>query len=112
MSQPASIHKGKQPRRPHFIKEWAERRGLRQVDLATELDADPSVISRWYSGGSPSKEWQERLAALFHIERDSLFRHPDDDWIARFLRGRDQAEVDRIKAMMLAAFPPRSRAND
>lgn len=58
------IHKGKQPRRPHFIQEWAEKRGLSNTDLAREIGADKSVISRWYSGTSPSVEYQEKLAAL------------------------------------------------
>ncbi len=64
MSEITSIHKSKQPRRPHYIAEWAELRGLTQADLARELGADKSVVSRWFNGTSPSQEWQERLAEL------------------------------------------------
>lgn len=99
------IHKGKQPRRPHFIQEWAEKRGLSPTELAQEIGADKSVISRWYSGTSPSVEYQEKLAALFECEPESLFRHPDDDWLSRFFRNRSVEELRRMKQMLEAAFP-------
>jgi hypothetical protein len=103
----SEIHKGKQPNRPHFIPEWAERRGYKnQADLADALDADKSVVSRWYSGTSPSKEWQKKLSSLFDCERDGIFRHPDDDWIAKFFRDRSDDEIKRMKQMLEAAFPP------
>lgn len=104
------IHKGKQPRRPHFIPEWAERRGFAtQADLAAELDADKSVVSRWYKGTSPSEEWQKKLAALFDCEPEGIFRHPDDDWMTRFLQGRSLEEIQRMKQMLEAAFPQKSQ---
>lgn len=102
------IHKGKQPRRPHFIAEWAGRRGLKAVDLARELNADKSVVSRWYNGASPSEEYQDRLAALFGCDPESLFRHPDNDWLTRFFQGREQDEIARIKATLEAAFPKKT----
>jgi len=113
MSAPR-IHKGKQPNRPHFIEEWAKLRGFKkQADLAAELDTDKSVVSRWYNGTSPAEDYQERLAALFHIPRDHLFRHPDevtnDDWIARFFRRLEPDELDRAKQMLEAAFPVKAR---
>lgn len=109
MAEITRIHRGKQPRRPHFIPEWAEtRRYETQIELANALEADKSVISRWYNGATPSLDWQEKLAALFQIDREALFRHPDDDWIARFFRGRSQDERDRMKKMLEAAFPPKT----
>ncbi len=102
----SQIHKGKQPNRPHFIAEWAERRGYaNQAELAEALDADKSVVSRWYNGTSPSKEWQRKLALLFDCERDGIFRHPDDDWIAKFFRDRSADEISRMKQMLEAAVP-------
>jgi transcriptional regulator with XRE-family HTH domain len=89
----SEIHKTKQPRRPHFIEAWAEARNFSQADLARELGADKSIVSRWYDGSSPSREYQERLAALFHCEPDSIFRHPDDDWMARFSNSVSSARV-------------------
>ncbi len=111
MIAPTSIHKSKQPRRPHFIQEWAELRSLSQADLARELDADKSVISRWYSGTTPGVEYQEKLAALFHCDPEALFRHPDDDWLSRFFTNRSRDEVERMKAMLEAAFPRKDGTN-
>lgn len=105
MSEVTRIHKSKQPRRPHFIEEWAEARNLTQADLARELGADKSVVSRWYSGTTPGVEWQEKLAALFHCEPESLFRHPNDDWFAKFFAGRKQEEIAKMKQMLEIAFP-------
>jgi transcriptional regulator with XRE-family HTH domain len=113
MAKPVQIHRSKQPRRPHYIEAWAEKRHLSQADLARELGADKSVISRWYSGTSPSMDWQERLAALFHVEREALFRHPDEDWLARKLRRHTKEERERIIKMIEAAFPdPKTGTND
>lgn len=105
IDEPVQIYKNRQPRRPHFIQQWAEKRGLRPVDLATEINVDKSVVSRWYQGSTPGVEHQQRLAVLFGVEPESIFRHPDDDWISRFLSGRRQEEIDRIKAMLEVAFP-------
>lgn len=106
MADVTRIHKGKQPRRPHYVQEWAEHRGfMKAVDLATALEVDKSVVSRWYSGSTPSEESQEKLAGLFHCDREAIFRHPDDDWIAKFFRDRSQEELKRMKTMLEAAFP-------
>jgi len=105
------IHKGKQPNRPHFIEEWAIHRGYtKQSELAAALGADKSVVSRWYAGTSPTEDWQKRLAALLHCEPESLFRHPDDDWFAKFFRNRESDELERMKKMLEAAFPPRRKS--
>jgi len=107
------IHKGKQPRRPHFIQEWAEARGfVKPIDLANEIGADKSVVSRWYNGTTPGEEWQQRLAAAFNCEPESLFRHPDDDWLVRFFRDRSIEELKRMKQMLEAAFPRKTGTED
>lgn len=102
------IHIGKQPKRPHHISDWAELRGMSQADIAVEIGADKSVVSRWFSGSSPGIEWQGKLAALFHCEPESLFRHPDDDWLALFLKDRPRDEINRIKSTLETAFPRRA----
>ncbi|WP_416349331.1 helix-turn-helix transcriptional regulator [Pararhodobacter sp.] len=102
---PVYIHRSKQPRRPHHIVDWAEKYGHSQADISAQLDVDKATVSRWFSGSTPNVESQAKLAALFHIEPEALFRHPDDDWLARFLRGRPPEEVERIKSTLEAAFP-------
>ena len=108
MPRPTSIHAGKQPHRLHFIVEWAERRQLTQADISRELEVDKSSVSRWFAGTLPAEKHLLALAALLQIDVPALFRHPDDDWLARFLRGRDEAERARIRATLEAAFPPRA----
>ena len=105
------IHRSKQPRRPHFIQDWAERRGYgTQAELGKALGADKGVVSRWYDGATPGEEWQAKLVALFHCEEpDGIFRHPDDDWLAKFFRDRSADEIDRMKQMLEAAFPPKKQ---
>lgn len=104
------IHTQKQPRRPHFIKEWANRRHLTQADLARELGADKSLVSRWFSGSTPGVDWQERLAGLFSCDPDALFRHPNDDWIKRFFEGRSEDEIEHIRKSLEITFPKKSGA--
>lgn len=99
------IHTQKQPRRPHFIQAWMDKRGVKAAELARELDVDKSLVSRWLKGSSPSVPHQEKLAAFFHCEPESIFRHPDDDWLARFFRNRPDEEIERIKAMLEMTFP-------
>ena len=107
------IHRSKQPNRPHFIPEWAERRGYEtQADLVRALGADKSVVSRWYSGASPTEEYQKKLAALFHCdEPDAIFRHPDDDWLSRFFRNKSLDEIKRAKQLLETAFPENRKQN-
>ena len=110
MSQLAAIHHLKQGPRPPFIPAWAEHFNLNQADVARELGADKSLVSRWFSGSTPQEPWQEKLAALFHTEPNALFRHPDEDWIASFFAGREREEVERIKKMLEAGYPKQRRA--
>lgn len=104
MEPVTQIHKSKQPRRPHFIAEWAEARNMSQADLARELGADKSVISRWFNGTTPGTDWQERLAALFNCEPDSLFRDPHDDWLAKFFRDKTEEQKQKAIDMLKLLF--------
>lgn len=113
MNQITQIHRSKQPRRPHFIQDWAIHRGFKKaVDLANALDVDKSLVSRWFNGSTPDEKHQERLAALLHCDRQALFRHPDDDWMSRFFKDRTEEEVQRIKTMLEAAFPFKRTGTD
>jgi transcriptional regulator with XRE-family HTH domain len=95
--------------RLHYIAEWAERRHLRQADIVREIGVDKSNVSRWFSGALPSEENIRALAALFELDEPAaLFRHPDEDWMARLLRGRSTEERERAKQMLELAFPPRA----
>ena len=94
--------------RVHYIPEWAEKRRMRQVDIVEGLNGlvDKSTVSRWFAGSAPESKHLLALAELFQLEEPvSLFRHPDDDWLARFFRGRSEEERYRIRQMLEAAFP-------
>jgi transcriptional regulator with XRE-family HTH domain len=110
--QPTRIHASKTPKRFHFIVEWAEKRDLKQADIIREIGADKSVVSRWFSGSVPSEKYLEPLAALFHTDVAGLFRHPDDDWISRFLASRTSEERERAITLLSTAFPPKTGTDD
>lgn len=112
MAKLTTIHKSKSPIRIHFIVEWAEKRGLSQADIVREVGADKSVVSRWFSGALPSEKYLEPLAGLFSTDVNGLFRHPDDDWMARFLRERSIEELARIRATLEMAFPRPTGTDD
>jgi hypothetical protein len=101
------IYRNRQPNRPHHIEDWAVRRGFsNQAALVKALGADKSLVSKWYSGATPSLDWQNALVELFALEdRQSLFRSPDDDWLTRFFRDRERDEIERIKNTLETAFP-------
>ena len=92
--------------RLHFIVEWAERRDLSQADLMRLTGANKGTVSRWFSGSVPRDDYIPPLLEALSLEEPAdLFRHPDDDWITRFLRGRTTDEIDRIRTMLEVAFP-------
>ena len=99
----------KQPRRPHFIRQWAEQKGMRQADLAERLNVDKGVVSRWYAGSTPGEPHQEKLAALFGVSPEAIFRDPDEDWFLEFFAGRDEDTIGRMKATLEAQFPKRTK---
>lgn len=112
MSKITTIHGKKQGRRPHYISEWCEKRGLSQADLAKKINADPSIVSRWFTGSTPSEVWQTVLGEYFGCGNDGIFRHPDDDWMAKFLRGRSAEEIERAKTLLKTAFPRKNGTED
>ena len=108
LRMPATKRKPKPqvPHRLHFIPEWAEKRNLKQAEIVQETGADKGTVSRWFSGNMPQDKYLDALAACLALDDvEALFRHPDDDWMARFLRDRSDEEKERIRAMLLAAFP-------
>lgn len=39
-------------------------------------------------------------------------RHPDEDWLIKFFGDRSPREIERMKQMLEAAFPPKSKATN
>lgn len=104
MSNIERIHSGKAPQRIHFIPEWAEKRHLKQADIARDVDADKGLVSKWFKGTLPKQEYLERLAALFGTDVPGLFRHPDDDWLAQFFLDRTEEQKEKAISMLKLLF--------
>lgn len=88
----------------HFIPEWAERRNLKQADIVRELDVDKGVVSRWFGGVIPTEKYLKPLADLLGTSITGLFRHPDDDWIAKMFRDRTEEQKEGAIKMLKAFF--------
>lgn len=112
MSNTVTIHAGKTPIRRHFIKEWAAHRNMRQAHIVREIGVDKGLVSKWFKGTLPGPDYLEKLAALFETTTESLFRHPDDDWLARFFRDRSDEEKQRARQLLELSFPPKKTGTD
>lgn len=112
MNNPTMIHGGKTPIRIHFIVEWAEKRNLKQADIVREIGADKGLVSRWFDGTVPKAEYLEKLADLFGTDIHGVFRHPDDDWLARFFKGRSDEEREKAIQMLRLMFQNQKTGTD
>ena len=101
MAKLATIHTGKTPIRLHYIVEWARHRHQRQADIVNGLGVDKATVSRWFAGSVPSERHLIALAGYLEAEEPvALFRHPDDDWIARLLsRGTEKQRARIMRAL-------------
>ncbi len=109
MARLVRIHQGKTPPRIHYIAEWAALRQIKRSQIIKDLGVDKGTVSRWFNGSLPLEKHLIPLAELLAApEPASLFRHPDDDWIARFFRERQADERERAIRMLDAAFPRRA----
>ena len=105
MSNVSTIHGNKTPKRIHFIPEWAEKRGMKQVDIVRALGVDKGLVSRWFDGTVPKPEYLEQLRELFDAEEvGSLFRHPDDDWLAKLFRDKTEEQKELAIDMLKVLF--------
>lgn len=111
MATTTRIHTDKTPPRTHYIVEWAERRGKKQADIVRGTGADKGLVSRWFDGVIPSEKYLQPLAEFLQAgdppEPAALFRHPDDDWLARLFRDRSDEERERMIRVIETAFPIR-----
>ncbi|TGP34035.1 MULTISPECIES: helix-turn-helix transcriptional regulator [unclassified Mesorhizobium] len=89
----------------HYIGEWMEHREKSVKDMVEALDlSTPSQVYRWLKGQKPHNDELLRIAAFLETEPESLLRHPLDDWMTRFFRGRSEEEKKAIVEMMQKAW--------
>ena len=56
------------------LREYRERVGLRQIDVAKKLNVDQAAVSKWESGENRiSRKYHKKLAKLYGVTVDELF---------------------------------------
>jgi transcriptional regulator with XRE-family HTH domain len=74
------------PEYRHYLREWREKRGLVQEQLAKMVGTSTSVISRFETGERHMKlEMQFKLITALGIKPQQLFFHPDDNELEALL---------------------------
>jgi transcriptional regulator with XRE-family HTH domain len=90
------------PPRPvrHYLKEWREKRGLFQEQLAEMVDSSGSALSRFETGERYIKfDMQLKLMQALGITAAQFFTHPDDtdlEALITRLKPEDRARVAKI----------------
>ena len=115
MARPSKPQFSNAEYRFHYIPEWAAHRNMRQSDIMRAVGVDKSTVFRWFEGTIPAEKHLISLSSLFSCEIESLFRHPDDDWLVEFFRtqtdlkdafrGRDSDELARMRQLLNLTFP-------
>lgn len=60
------------------LREYRERAGLRQIDVAKKMNVDQAAVSKWESGENRiSRKYHKKLARLYGVTVDALLA--DDD---------------------------------
>lgn len=95
------------PKRPFkiYIREWREKFGLTQSDLADRIESNKTSVSRWETGARDTTT--QVLAAIAYalgIEVPDLFRHPDqpsaDSLLIRASPGQAETAVKLVKTFI------------
>ena len=74
----------------HYLREWREKRGLLQEELAKAVGSSKSVISRLETGERPIKiEMQFKLMRALQISPAQFFSPPDDPSLDALVSGAD-----------------------
>ena len=92
--------------RRHFIPEWAEKRGKRQADIVRDLGIEKSTVYRWFAEGViPTEKHLVPLAGYLGApEVVALFRHPEDDWLARMFINKTEEQKEAAVQMLKLFF--------
>ena len=88
----------------HYLREWREKRGLLQEQLAKMVGSSKSVISRLETGERPIKmEMQFKLWRALRIRPAQFFSPPGDPSLDALVSGESPEVRSRI-AKFVKAF--------
>lgn len=61
------------------LREYREKAGLRQVDVAKRLNVDQTAISKWESGDNRiSRKYHKKLAKLYGVTVNELLSEAEE----------------------------------
>lgn len=61
------------------LREYRERVGLRQIDVAKRMNVDQAAVSKWESGENRiSRKYHKKLAKLYGVTVDELLSDQDE----------------------------------
>ena len=107
-------------RGPTFLKEWRKHRKLTLEAASQRAGMTAGNLSAMERGTQGyTQAGLEALSQVYECEPGQLlsthpnlhdhFRHPDEDWLVRFFHDRTSDEIERMKRMLEAGFPPKSK---
>lgn len=80
----------------HFIREWMDKRGLNQAQIAGRLEIETGTVSKLINGHMRmSDKWLAGFAWVLNVEVGDLFRDPNTPTQQELLDGLtdDQRET-------------------
>lgn len=97
----------------HYIAEWAEKRGVTRAAMARALGVEKSTVGRWFDGSLPLEKYVVMIADILEVdEPNALFRHPDNDWLARLLRRTPEKDKDATRKAIEAFLELKTGTHD
>ena len=88
-----------------YLREWMERRGVTQMDIANRLDVKSSgtISKKLAKPMQMSIEWLSAFAYALDVEVSQLYHHPDRPTQEELLSGLDEPKRSMIVEMIKAA---------
>lgn len=96
------VYAGRQPGRPHYVKQLMERRGFKTyAEFAKQIGADKSMVTRWLDEDhptTPGKVWARRLGVFFGSKDEpvDIFSDPNVERLRQFLHGLEPHQIQKI----------------
>lgn len=86
-----------------FIKEWRQRKGLTQEQLATRLDTNKGQVSKLERGDQRMNDyWILGISEALGISPGDLLTPPDRPTLDDLLREASQEQVSKIRDIVRA----------